>query len=207
MTPVQLSDLDPATVADDADLALIRKSGTTDYRVTVALLRKINVPGLPELAPTANSPVITDLFILSRSGVNSKCQFGAVGFTVGTRIWFHMNAVPVSPAYWQIVPNTGDTLLAVRGGTTYTTGGGATQGTWQQTGYVLTTDQMPNHAHTFPVYTSDTKRISTKVSSVSDGSVTQMTAVTSYIGGNQPHNHGNTWRPSASVGIICQKIL
>ena len=43
-SPVQLSDLDLATSADDADLALIRKNNTTDYKVTVQLLRDINIP-------------------------------------------------------------------------------------------------------------------------------------------------------------------
>lgn len=206
MTSVQLSDLDLATVANDADLALIRKSDTTDYKITVALLRNINIPGLPNLSPTANSPLINDLFMLSRAGINSQCQFGAVGFTVGTRIWFHMNAEPVSPIYWQIVQNTGDTLLAVRGGATYTTGGGSTQGTWQQTGWAITEAQMPTHSHTFITYesSSGSNLVQNKVSSTNRN--TGLPTRTDQTGGGQAHNHGNTWRPSASVGIICQKF-
>ena len=71
MVDVQLSDLDPAGSADDADLALIRKGGTTDYKVTVALLRQISMSGLPIVT---GNPAATDLMMLSQAGTNRQIQ-------------------------------------------------------------------------------------------------------------------------------------
>lgn len=203
-SPVQLSDLDLATSADDADLALIRKNNTTDYKVTVQLLRDINIPGLPALT---SFPAATDLLIVSQGGVNSKCNFGSIGFTVGTQMWFYMNSVPVSPSFWQIIPNTGDRLLAVRGGATYVTGGSSTStNLWQQTDHTLTLAQIPAHSHNYKVYKSDIDgNLSFKTASTNRSS--NNTTKTDDAGGGQGHNHGNTWRPAASVGILCQKIL
>lgn len=202
-SPVQLSDLDLATTADDADFALIRKNNTTDYKVTVQILRNIDIAGLPDLSPTANSPLSNDLLLIQRSGTNSKCVFSSIGFVAGTALWFYANTAPVG---WAIVPNAGDNLLAVKGGGTYGTGGVSNAGTWQQANATLTIDQIPPHAHQFQVYTSDIKgNLSKKVSSTNRSS--NNTVDTTTVGGGQPHNHGASWRPLASVGIICQKSL
>lgn len=207
-SPVQLSDLDLTVTAADADLALIRKNNTTDYKVTLQVLRNINVPGLP---PLTSSPGPTDLLIVSQGGVNSQCNFGSIGFTVGTKIWFHMNSVPVSSLFWQIVPNTGDTLLAVRGGSTYTTGG-TNQGTWLQTDATLTTAQIPSHTHRI-LKTKETTGASNNLGPArgkhpeNDAVVANRYATSEATGGGGPHNHGNGWRPLSAVGIICQKVL
>jgi hypothetical protein len=221
-SPVQLSDLDPASSADDADLALIRKNNTTDYKVTVALLRTINIAGLPNLSPTPNSPLATDLVMLARGGSNAKCQFAAVGFTVGTQMWFYMNAVPVSPSFWQIIPNTGDRLLAVKGGATFVTGGVSTATTnWQQSNATLTIDQIPAHSHAMRTRQSKSGTLQANIVSGTQETSHQNNAATKFTGGagstdtastdpagaTNGHNHGNTWRPSASVGILCLKIL
>lgn len=208
-SPVQLSDLDLAGSADDADLALIRKNNTTDYKVTVQLLRNINIAGLPNLSPTANSPQNTDLLILARGGVNSKCLFPSIGFPVGTKLWFHMNAVPVSTVFWTIVPNTGDTLLAVKGGTTYTIGGGSSQGNWQQNNHTLTVDQIPPHSHKISMDLKSSSQNSENgfVRAGRKHNYEPPASTRLDGGGGQGHNHGNTWRPLASVGIICQKAL
>jgi hypothetical protein len=210
-SPVQLSDLDPASVADDADLALIRKDNTTDYRVTVALLRSINIPGMPNPATT---PGATDYMMLSQASVNCKVYFGSVGFTVGTQMWFYMNAEPVSPTFWQIMPNTGDTLLGVKkAGSRYPTGGVSNAGSWTQEGVgggsgALTIDQIPAHSHQARS-SSDTQSHAGSVwyrsgDPFHDKGLFNLTTST---GGGQTHNHGSAWRPLASVGIICQKIL
>lgn len=218
-SPVQLSDLDPASVADDADLALIRKNNTTDYKVTVQLLRNINVAGLPDLSPTANSPQNSDLLIVARSGVNCKCLFPSIGFPIGTKLWFYQDTVPVSTAYWAIVPNTGDRLLAVKGGSSYTTGGTVTNASnWQQTDAFLTVEQMPAHAHTARVRKCKSGTLTSLFAGTQETS-SQNTAQTRFTGGTgstdihstdpagatKGHNHGNTWRPAGAVGIICQK--
>lgn len=207
-SPVQLSDLDLAVAADDADLALIRKSNTTDYKVTVQVLRNINIPGLP---PLGSSPGPTDLLIVSQGGINSQCNFGSIGLTVGTKLWFYQNTVPVSSMFWQIVPNTGDTLLAVRGGGTYGTGG-TSGGTWQQSNATLTTDQIPSHTHRI-LKTKETTGSSNNLGpcrgkhTENDDFTPYRYATSEPTGGGQPHNHGNAWRPLSSVGIICQKVL
>lgn len=218
-SPVQLSDLDPTSVANDADLALIRKNNTTDYKVTVQVLRNINVGGLPDLSTTANSPDNTDLLIVARAGVNCKCLFPAIGLPKGTKLWFYQDAVPVSTAYWAIVPNTGDRLLAVKGGSSYTVGGTVTNlSNWQQLDATLTIEQIPAHAHVARVR----KNKSSTLDSLFAGTQptdSQNNATTGYTGGTgstdkrstdpvgatKGHNHGNTWRPSAAVGILCQK--
>ena len=217
-SPVQLSDLDPASVANDADLALIRKNNTTDYKVTVQLLRNINVAGLPDLSPTANSPDNSDLLIVARAGVNCKCLFPSIGFPIGTKLWFYQDAVPVSTTYWAIVPGTGDRLLAVKGGASYTTGGTVNAAAnWQQSGATLTINQIPNHTHNIICGkdTENTKITHTKGTRNDNPSprprapTEGITGATTDVGTNQclPHNHGNTWRPAGAIGIICQKQL
>lgn len=200
-SPVQLSDLPAASVADDADLALIRKDNTTDYKTTVAILRKINIAGLTAI-PTPAQP--TDKMMISQTGTVYRIDFGSVGFTQGTKMWFYQNSEPVSPAYWQIVPNTGDTLLGVKGGGTYSTGG-VTAGTWQQVDHTLTVDEIPAHTHTVACYFAITNFFQNTGKSAVGGGNASSNATSSSVGGGQGHNHGNAWRPLASVGLICQK--
>lgn len=207
-SPVQLSDLDLATVANDADLALIRKSNTTDYKITVQALRSINIAGLPSLSSAAQP---TDLMMISQGGVNSKIDFGSVGFTIGTRMWFYLGAVPVSPTYWQIVPNTGDSLLGVRGGSTYVTGG-VQAGTWTQANHTLTIAEMPAHQHFIhktkePTGSSNNLGPARGKDPEDSSTIAFRFALSEPTGGSGPHNHGDTWRPMASVGIVCEKIL
>ena len=120
-------------------------------------------------------------------------------------MWFYQNSVPISSTYWKIVPNTGDTLLAVKGGATYTTGGVSNVGTWQQANHTLTLDQIPAHTHSFVIYTSDEKGNLAQNKVGSSNRSSKSTQTTDSKGGGQAHNHGNTWRPSGSVGIICEK--
>ena len=213
--PVQLSGLDLVTVADDDDLTLIRKDNTTDYKITCQKLRNINIAGLPELPTTANSPLTSDLLLVARGGTNSKCYFGAIGFLKDTQMWFYMNDAPngVAPIFWESITGSGGNLLAVRGGSTYVTGG-ANSGTWQQTGAGLTAAQNGPHFHVIeqgrltaeddtsasPTYPRLGKDIATLSSPAQK-------ALTNASGTGALHNHGNTWRPLASVGLLCKKML
>lgn len=200
--PVQLSDLDLATTANDTDLALIRKDNTTDYKVTVQVLRNIAVQNLPDLSPTANSPLSTDLMLVSRSGANCKCVFSSIGLLAGTNCWFYQNTAPIG---WTIVPNLSDSLLAVKGGSIYSTGG-TKAGTWQQANHTLTIDQIPSHSHT--VYSRGAEEASgNKVKGYRSNAGGLDTWSTNPTGGGLGHNHGSSWRPQASIGIICQKTL
>ena len=213
--PVQLSDLDLASTADDADLALIRKNNTTDYKCTVQAMRDINIPGLPSLSGSAAA---NDPMIISQSGTNCQIPFGQVGFVAGTKIWFYQG---LAPTYWQVVPNTGDRLLAVRGGATYVTGG-SVAGTWQQTdvdgvaGKGLTIAQMPLHGHGVQVrddtgFSSNDFVRSAKASGSSSktipGPIVQAGSNSGTDGTSAGHNHGSGWRPDCAVGIICQKTI
>ena len=202
-SPVQLSDLDLATEALDVDLALIRKNDTTDYKITVALLRKIDIPGLPVL-PNPVQP--TDLMIVSQGGDNCQIPFSDVGFVGGTKAWFFQSTAPTG---WTIVPNTGDHLLAVVGGSTYSTGGTA-QGTWQQVNHALTIGEIPSHTHTITKTKENTGSSNNlgprRGINVEDNADPAMRICTSNAtGGGGGHNHGNTWRPLANVGLICEK--
>ena len=212
--PVQLSDLDLAVTAADADLALIRKSNTTDYKVTCQVLRNINIAGLPDLTPTANTPALLDLMLVQRAGTNSKCYYGATGFLKGTQMWFFQDNVPngTSPVFWKLISGFGGNLLAVRGGATYTVGGAAA-GTWQQTGVGLTAAQNGPHFHIIEqgkeVADNSTGAIPTlprlgkTIATIPNAPKAQ----TNSSGTGALHNHGNTWRPLASVGILCSKEM
>lgn len=116
----------------------------------------------------------------------------------GTDTWFYKDTAPTG---WTIQSGLGDTLLAVKGGTTYTTGA-TSAGTWQQEDHTLTVDEMPAHSHTYTKPASPENRRRTNGSEC----VTSVeTGTTSSVGGGQAHNHGNTWRPLARVGIIARK--
>jgi hypothetical protein len=197
---VQLSDLDLAGTADDADLALIRKADTTDYKVTVQTLRAINISGLAVLPAPAQD---VDLMMISQGGTNCQIPFSQVSFIVGTRMWFFDGTPPNSA--WEIVPNTGDRLLACANGSgTYATGG-TMVGTWQQANHTLTIDQIPSHFHPITRMQGNNVKSGTgaKVWFESGPSTIKNTEA---VGGGNFHNHGNTWRPSANVGIICIKM-
>lgn len=208
-SPVQLSDLDLATVADDADLALIRKSDTTDYKIVVSNLRNINMAGLAVLS---TPPTAVDLMMISQAGTNRQAFFGSVGFIVGTKMWFYQGTAPngASPLYWQIITNSGDRLLAVVGGSTYVTPGAA-QGTWTQANHTLTTAQIPSHTHRI-LKTKEPSGSSNALGPARGKVVENATpttdryATSEATGGGGAHNHGSTWRPVANVGILAQKV-
>lgn len=198
-SPVQLSDLDVAPSADDADVTLLRK-GLTDYQCPLSLIRSVNVPAFPT-APSINS---TDYLILNQGGVNNKIFFSQAGFLKGTQMWFYQDT---APALWSIVPGTGDRLLAVKGGSTNYNIPGGTQnlfGDWLIPGTTLTIDQIPAHTHGFSVFKSDQEgNLSKKVSSTNRS--TSNAVQTDSTGGGQPHTHPASYRPAANIGIICVK--
>ncbi len=208
--PVQLSDLDITTVADDGDLTLIRKNDTTDYKITAANMRKINIPGLPVMS---TSPVPLDLMIISQAAntpaTMRQCFFGSIGLAIGTKVWFYQSNPPngVSPVFWKIAPGTGDKLLAVKGNQGYTNAG-QSQGTWQQENHVLTESEIPAHTHSLRMDIHSAGQTSEiGLARAGKSSYYPPSATTQPTGGGQGHNHGKTWRPYAYVGIICQKAL
>ena len=112
--------------------------------------------------------------------------------------WFYLDTAPTG---WTEIGSLGDTLLAVKGGATYTTGG-ATAGTWTQPDHTLVEAEMPSHDHTSDVVTDvdggGSGRVCAATVAVGVGTWTS-----SSTGGDTAHNHGTSYRPAARVGIIC----
>jgi hypothetical protein len=225
MSPVELSDLPVGnlSLSNDPTAVLLMRTGLTDYQIAVAIIRNINLQALQTLPN--GTPIQSDLMLVNRivSGVatNFQVTFGQVGFPVGTVMWFY-NSLPPTPN-WSVVANTGNRLLAVSDGTTNYNSAvpGSQSGTWQQEGVNggtpgggLTIAQMPSHTHTAVTQhntnNSDGNRFAANQSRSPRGSAT-----TDPTGGvnpanasqSMPHNHGNTWRPMANVGILGRKAF
>jgi len=127
--------------------------------------------------------------------------------------YFYQNTAPNK---WTAESFT-DALLAVKGGSVYTTGA-SYSGTWTQPDHTLTADEIPAHdhgeegAHTHTASAwalnggtggsgyREVGRSSSSKTSSSDGDHTHAA-----VGSGNAHNHGNTWRPYAAVGLICTK--
>lgn len=117
----------------------------------------------------------------------------------GSDMWFYADAAPTG---WTIQLSLGDTILAIKGGSTYTTGA-ATAGTWTQPNHTLTTSEIPAHTHGITPFNSGVAQRGTADTSVWRSNTG--TGNTNTTGGGDPHNHGDTWRPAARVGIIARK--
>lgn len=210
--PIQLSALPEASSADNNDYTLLRK-GLTDYKVAVGILRNIDVSSLPSL-PGGATAQPTDHLLISRSGSNYKINFSQIGFLSGTRMWFYQSIAPDGWTFWS---GTGDRLLGVSDptGTPKLYNGNIQPGTrtdlsfWQQADHVLTIDQIPSHSHAIRAVRSgqsSTSRVGRGTSGLEDAITYAANGNTiEFTGGSEAHNHGDTWRPAAAVGIICYK--
>ena len=205
-SPVNMSDLPVATIANNNDVVLMRK-GLTDYQCAVQLIRQINIAALDPIP--GGSPVATDLFMVSRNvggnPQNFQVRFSQVSFPKGTRMWF-WNALP--PTGWTIVPGTGDKILACQDFATTYAGNvtaGASAGTWQQVGVSLTVAQIPPHQHEYQLFKESAGSNEGTQGARRARESAGISGVTAPSGGGQPHNHGNSWRPLANVGVIGNK--
>lgn len=124
-------------------------------------------------------------------------------FDKGTRLWFYQD---VAPTGWSIVPGVGDSLLGIKadGGALQTTGG-SIAGTWQLPDHVLTIEQMPTHHHSNAFNSGANSQGYFAESLTSTRSNSRDAQLGSDVGGSQPHNHGNSWRPQTACGIIAEK--
>lgn len=211
-SPVELSDLDPiptGQVLDNDDL-LVRR-GLTDYRATAGQVRTLNLPGFDPLA--GGGPVGSDIMLVNRGGVNYQTPFSSIGLVKGTVCYFYQATAPIG---WTIVPNTGDMLLGVA--TPIITSpiaypakpyfgvlGGNQAGTWQQTDVTLTINQIPSHTHNVQGSSDNTSGVGSQYARYGKSDHAREDIVSKTTGGSQPHNHGNTWRPLANVGILAVK--
>lgn len=123
-------------------------------------------------------------------------------FDSGTQLWFYQATAPTG---WSIVSSLSDCLLGVVNtttGNTYSTAG-TVAGTWQQSDHTLTVDEMPTHHHTASQFKDPANAFGYYITYTS-GPLYQ-NQICNDTGGNQPHNHGNSWRPQTAVGIIAEK--
>lgn len=205
LPPITIPDLDPAGTVDFNNDQLLIRQGLNDRRVSPQQLNNFKLENFGSLS----SPIIaSDLILVGRnngSGVytNLTADPRRLGFLAGVFMWFYCDTAQI-PLFWVNVPSLSDRVLAVKGGSQAYTNQGP-QGTWQQSNYTLTIAQIPAHTHSFKIYTSDEKGNleGGKVSSTSRNS--NLNLSTTSTGGGQGHNHGNIWRPSAAVGLVCQK--
>jgi len=117
-------------------------------------------------------------------------------------IWVYLDTAPTG---WTYESSIEDQLIAVKGGSeAYNVAGGlADKGSWTQPDHTLTTDEIPSHDHI----------LNYSIGSATGGNLDRIdfvgtTAQERHVtntGGGAAHNHGDTYRPQAAVGIIISK--
>lgn len=202
--PITIPDLDPAVTVDrDNDLVLLRQ-GLNDRKATVAQISEVDLSNYSLLS----GPILSsDVFLIGRNSgggnyLNLLAQPNKVTFLSGVRVWFYLTA---APSGWSTVTGTGDRVLATQlaGGAPFTYNAFGLQKGWLQANHTLTIDEMPSHTHDIRVYAALTTAFNTRVANGKND--TYNVAQTRSTGGDQPHNHGDQWRPQAAVGLIAQK--
>jgi len=139
-----------------------------------------------------------------------EAVLGAARLAAGTNIpeLFPLyNAVPMlfymaaPPVGWTEVSDAGDTLIAVKGGSTYTAGA-TLAGSWTVPEHILTIAEIPAHTHTHTLANITASR-RTNGSSIVTG-ITALT-VTGSTGDGEGHSDGATWRPAGRVCVLATK--
>jgi hypothetical protein len=129
-----------------------------------------------------------------------------------TILWMYLNAAPPS---WKVLATGADMVLGVAGGAeAYDVDGGNPDSVadWQREDHVLSAAEIAAHLHGAGTLQPKIRESGGGASdrgytanlctaSITHGSITGSTAST---GGGGAHNHGNTWRPKASVGKLFQ---
>ena len=149
-------------------------------------------------APTMTSPVVTTGFNDGTQAISWPTNgMAAAKFMLGnsnTIVWFYLNTAPPG---WKVLATGADTVLGVAGGAqAYNVDGGTAGGTWTQPDHTLTIDEMPAHTHSI---------VGGSTGTYIEASGTQAgSGATGSKGGGGAHNHGTTYRVSASVGKLFQ---
>jgi hypothetical protein len=172
---------------------------------------KIGAVGGTAVTATAAELNILDGVNATASEINTACDLTVNGFfAAGTKVWFYQATAPVG---WTISDPTAEALLAVaKAGGTYTTGG-SQQGHW-----LIDVAEIPAHTHS----SSGAHAHTTPLADGGGGAALGWCANDTWIYGyyttgynaattSVAHEHTSvggglaTYRPLASVGIICSK--
>lgn len=136
------------------------------------------------------------------------------------KIWVYRNTAMNG---WAVDSSSAtDRVLALKGGSTYTTGA-ANAGTWTQPNHTLSISELPAHdhggdtgnesAHTHPITGGSFDEYGSQTGICSDfgyndglgnttGAGSSHDHSISSQGGGSAHNHGSTYRPAAAVGTL-----
>lgn len=205
---IQITDLPTAGSVSDDDFTIVRQS-SVDFKVKIGIIRDIDVSTYPVI----NTPAEGDLLLINRAGQNYNIRFDRVGFIAGTVMWFYQDT---PPSGWTTITGIGDTLLAVKGGSNKYQSFGPKKGGWSQSNHVLSIEEIPSHTHRVLKTKDNTgssnelgpvrgKNVSTEFFDTLATGGTGSTSALGKSGKTKGHNHGDTWRPAANVGILASK--
>jgi len=155
-------------------------------------------------------------FSITASGALTATDTGVVMIGDGgtTKAYFYQNTAPTG---WTVDATPADAVLAVKGGAqAYNANGGQLIGTWTQLDHLHTTGDfsletahLAAHTHGSPHTNSGGSTFNGLNAGIS--AIDAYSTTTGSTGSGTAHNHGNsgnsapanTWRPYASLGIIC----
>lgn len=205
LPPITIPELDPASPVDPDNDQLVIRQGLNDKKVSPAQISSLRLQAFPSI----NRPLVqTDVLLIGANNgdgtyTNYRANPARLGFLNNVTMWFFTDD-NAAPLYWTVVPGAGDRVLAIKGGANIYSNAGFNGG-WQQADHTLTVDQMPKHRHSVDGAGAESASGNLvrgyRQSSGRDSKPWE----TKSAGGTQPHNHGNSWRPAAAIGVLCQK--
>lgn len=216
LPPITIPELDPATAIDFNNDQVLLRQGLNDRRATLDQINTFRLENYPTLT---SQLVASDVILIGRNNgggsyINYTADPRRLGFLVGVSMYFYCDTNQ-APLYWQNIPSLGNRVLAVKANSAASggAGGGANsaytnwglQGSWNLPDHQLTIAEMPNHRHEVngTGATSGTGNLTRGYRETN--SQPSRPWNTRSTGGDGAHNHGNSFRPLAAVGLICIK--
>lgn len=155
----------------------------------------------------------TSKHVLKIRNDGDSAWYGLMHGDTSQKMWVYRNS---AMSGWAVDSGISDKVLAMKGGSTYTTAG-----TWTQPNHTLTVSEMPSHshggftgsggahAHDFDISGGDGGSLDRiDIASYQQDSSMQTDVYNAHIhditsqGGGSAHNHGSTYRPAAAVGTM-----